>query len=555
VSYHFERRVAYSPDGQWIAVGYDKGTIRVLNAANGQETRVLQGPRGINSVAYSPDGRFIAAGFARVFNEPAELWVWEAISGEKVRSITGPKNEAYRGVVFSPNSRQIAAINWGNKSEGWDMTIWDVTTAQPVLTFGENILGGLAYSPDGKRIAAGCGDRTIRVYDTASGEEILELQGPKERISGVSYSRNGRRLAAASHDGTVRVWDVASGQEVLALRGLQGRFWSVDFSPDDRQIAAKADNCMLVWETDWRTEARPSIGASVVGFLASPQGDAPFLSVAAVLAEEIPSEDEREALALVRTFFRQHILRAEVMDQIRKDKTINESVRRRALVLAEPCEVPPAAAAERFASRGYEQVERANLSGEPNQWDAAAAAFERATALNPSDCSPWHSHCLVLLAKKDLPGYRQVCAKMLAQFGNTKDAATADSVAYTCVLHPDAGTDAKTLVELAEIAASKEPNNSYYLTTLGAAHYRAGGFKEAVKHLSRAVELQGDNVWTGPQSMLSMAHHRLGHTDEAKKNLKKSAESLKRLSTSSWESRELGNLLYREAEELLREKK
>jgi tetratricopeptide (TPR) repeat protein len=410
-----------------------------------------------------------------------------------------------------------------------------------------------AYSPDGKRIAAACGD-TVRVWDIGSREEILKLHGPRRIIFDVSYSRDGRRLAAVSDDGTVRVWDVASGQEILTLRASQGPVNGVVFGPNDRQIAAMTIDSVLVWEGDWRTDAFPSIGARVVGFMASPQGDAPFLSVSAMLAEEIRSEDEREAIALVRTSFRQHILRGEVLDQIRKDRTINESVRGRALVLAEACEVPPSVAAERFARRGHEQAERAYLSGEQNQWDAAAADFERATALNPSDYSPWNSHCLVLLVKKDVSSYRQVCAKMLAQFSNTKDAGTANLVAYTCALHPDAGTDAKRLIQLAEIAAGKEPNNSYYLKTLGATLYRAGRFQEAVKYLSRAVELQGVNVTTETQSVLSMAYYRLGQKEEAKKWLNESAKTLQKLG-KSWTRRGEEDLLYSEAEELLREKK
>ena len=79
-----------------------------------------------------------------------------------------------------------------------------------------------AFSPDGARIVSGSDDQTVRVWDAASGAELLVLRGHEGPVYAAAFSPDGARIVSGSGDGTVRVWDAASGAEQLVLRGHEG---------------------------------------------------------------------------------------------------------------------------------------------------------------------------------------------------------------------------------------------------------------------------------------------------------------------------------------------
>jgi WD40 repeat protein len=100
------------------------------------------------------------------------------------------------------------------------------------------LVASVAFSPDGLRLASASYDGTVKVWDSATGQESLTLKGHTGEVNSVTFSPDGQRLASASSDQTVKVWDAATGEESLTLKGHTRGVTSVAFSPDGQRLAS-----------------------------------------------------------------------------------------------------------------------------------------------------------------------------------------------------------------------------------------------------------------------------------------------------------------------------
>src|SRR5262249_49502785 len=127
---------------------------------------------------------------------------------------------------------------------------------------------------------------------------------------------------------------------------------------------------------------------------------------------------------------------------------------------------------------------RGRVHAQLEEWQKAAAAFERATTLKPDYPLAWYNLALAELQRGDRAGYREVCSRMHETFGRSASADAAFWTAWTCVLAPDAIADCTKLVELAARANADGSKKCDVMNILGAALYRAGRFEEAAGRLA-----------------------------------------------------------------------
>lgn len=286
------KSVTFSLDGKHALSGTDDGKIRLWEVATGALVRSFSGHTSwVNAVAYSPDGRRIASA-----GRDGSIKLWDVATGKALMAIAQKEHWIVETVAFSRDGKGIlangnlapmqafdvatgsliaefkartgahraklavapdalrlmtagsstftwdleagrVAIDWGRygataaafsvdgrtlyTSNNTSLRTWDAASGQPIMEFKPPSLGtdAHAYSTDGLRFMAGGPDNVVQLWNSRNGELIRTFKGHTEQVQSIAVTADGTRLVSGADDGTVAVWNAATGERLLSLEG------------------------------------------------------------------------------------------------------------------------------------------------------------------------------------------------------------------------------------------------------------------------------------------------------------------------------------------------
>jgi WD40 repeat protein len=289
--------LSLSPDGR-VATAWDwNGDLRLTDGRTGEVLRRLQGPgKGSLRARFAPDGRKL---FTLGFDHA--LRVWDVPGGKELHRLAAHKVRYLSQLAVSPDGKLLAASGGRDGNSGRDaVRLWDVGTGKELRDLPlPGYAGDLTFSPDGTLLAVAVsvpkGNNTaegaVVVWEVTTGGEVWAQTGPEWMVYGLAFSPDGRVLATGGWDHTLRLWEVASGKQRHAFQGHQGRVGPLAFSPDGRLLAAASpDAPVFVWDVTGAANRRPPTPLSVEErgrlweALASPDAEAAFQAMRQLVA-------------------------------------------------------------------------------------------------------------------------------------------------------------------------------------------------------------------------------------------------------------------------------
>ncbi len=224
--------LAFSPDGRYIAGGGQDGSICLWNLDSRQRAGTLSDRSGpVRAIAWSPDGaKLVSVG------EVGPLHIWEMQESSQFSLARTLPAGAARTLAISPDGQILATDGPERTIELWDLTLG---VPLPPLKGHQDRVEALAFGPDGQLLASSSGDweRHIRLWDVPTAETVATWQDCGAARS-LQFSPDGRLLLTGGGDRFVRLWDVAGNRLLRLLRGHQALVCCTVFCPSGRRFAS-----------------------------------------------------------------------------------------------------------------------------------------------------------------------------------------------------------------------------------------------------------------------------------------------------------------------------
>jgi WD40 repeat protein/predicted Ser/Thr protein kinase len=278
----------YSPDGLYVASGGADRAIRLWEAASRHDLTALHGHTGyIRNLAFTADGRRLVSvsqlpslGYTEYGTEDGTVRLWELGVQTGASVLRGHTNDVYP-VAYSPDGQWIASGSWDKTLRLWDAATGEICAVLPH----PGVLRTLAFSPDGSRLVSGCAqESSLQIWNVATGQLQKTFKGPGDlAVQALAVSPDGARIAAGDSDGRATITDAATGAVLHSFRmAVGGVKKSLAYSPDGRLLAGTGEDRTQVdiWDTQTLRRMARFLGHTAIVYSVAFSGDGLLLASA-----------------------------------------------------------------------------------------------------------------------------------------------------------------------------------------------------------------------------------------------------------------------------------